>query len=135
LYHFCLLLMLFVWFAFLFCIWFVMTTCKDDSLQYIGVQLDDKNYSYWNYVMKKFLREKSIWCYISGVKAISIDIKTNNYVSLEKLISVKLSLRSIILPYTWLVFNGQNMILQRRYEITYLDCIHNPILPNNINLR
>lgn len=39
----------------------------DDSLQAISVRLDGKNYSYWSYVMKNFLKGKQMWGYISGV--------------------------------------------------------------------
>jgi len=38
-----------------------MATRKDDSLKYINVQLDGRNYSYWSYVIKNFLHEKSMW--------------------------------------------------------------------------
>jgi len=48
------------------------------------VQLDGKNYSDWSYVIKKFLRGKSMWCYISGVKAKPIDTKADdNAIALE----------------------------------------------------
>jgi hypothetical protein len=30
------------------------------------VRLDEKNYSYWSYVMKNFLKGKKMWGYISG---------------------------------------------------------------------
>jgi len=68
-----------VWFAFLFCIRLVTTTCKEDSLQSISMQLDGKNYSYWSYVMENFVRGKPMWGYISGVKEKSIDTKANDY--------------------------------------------------------
>ncbi|XP_020271847.1 uncharacterized protein LOC109847014 [Asparagus officinalis] len=42
----------------------------DDSLQSIGVRLDGKNYSYWSYVMKNFLKGKKMWCYVSGTSKI-----------------------------------------------------------------
>ena len=38
----------------------------DDFLQSISVILDGKNYSYWSYVMKKFLKGKKMWGYIIG---------------------------------------------------------------------
>lgn len=41
-------------------------TGGDDSLQSIGVRLDGKNYSYWNYVMTNFLKGKGVWEYVSG---------------------------------------------------------------------
>jgi len=56
-----------------------MATCKDDSLQPISVQLNGKNYSYWSYVMNNFLYGKSMWGYISGVKAKPIDTKVDDY--------------------------------------------------------
>ncbi|KAI3769398.1 hypothetical protein L6452_00500 [Arctium lappa] len=39
---------------------------KDDSLQAINVRLDGKNYSYWSYVLKNFLKGKKMWGYVSG---------------------------------------------------------------------
>ena len=41
---------------------------KDDSLQSISTQLDGKNYAYWSYVMKNFLRGKSMWGIVSGTR-------------------------------------------------------------------
>ncbi|XP_073154102.1 uncharacterized protein [Henckelia pumila] len=52
---------------------------KDDSLQSISVQLDGKNYSYWTYVMKNFLRRKSMWGYVTGVCVKPADIKAADY--------------------------------------------------------
>ncbi|XP_062084857.1 uncharacterized protein LOC133790997 [Humulus lupulus] len=43
-----------------------MASNRDDSLQSISVRLDGKNYSYWNYVMKKNLKGKKMWGYVSG---------------------------------------------------------------------
>ncbi|XP_062093433.1 uncharacterized protein LOC133799432 [Humulus lupulus] len=43
-----------------------MAGAKDDSLQSINVQLNGQNYSYWHYVMKKFLKGKRMWGYVSG---------------------------------------------------------------------
>ena len=56
-----------------------MTGRKDDSLQSISVQLDGKNYSYWGYVMKNFLRGKSMWGYVTGVKVKPTDNKAADY--------------------------------------------------------
>ena len=56
-----------------------MVVRKDDSLQSISVQLDGKNYTYWSYVMKKFLRGKSMWGYVTGVKKMPTDNKLDNY--------------------------------------------------------
>lgn len=39
---------------------------RDDSLQSISVRLDGKNYTYWSYVMKNFLKGKKLWGYING---------------------------------------------------------------------
>ena len=46
-------------FAFCFC-FFIMATKRDDSLQFVSVKLDGKNYLYWSYVMRNFLKEKKI---------------------------------------------------------------------------
>ncbi|XP_062086978.1 uncharacterized protein LOC133793695 [Humulus lupulus] len=43
-----------------------MASNRDDSLQSISVRLDGNNYSYWNYVMKKNLKGKKMWGYVSG---------------------------------------------------------------------
>jgi hypothetical protein len=40
-----------------------MATKKDDSLQSVSVRFDRKNYLYWSYVMKNFLKGKKIWGY------------------------------------------------------------------------
>ena len=41
---------------------------RDDSLQSISTQLDGKNYAYWSYVMKNFLRGKAMWGIVTGIK-------------------------------------------------------------------
>ncbi|KAI3493452.1 hypothetical protein L1887_41842 [Cichorium endivia] len=41
---------------------------RDDSLQSISTQLDGKNYAYWSYVMKNFLRGKNMWGIVTGTK-------------------------------------------------------------------
>ena len=43
-----------------------MVAERDDSLQSVSVRLDGKNYSYWSYVMRNFLKGKKMWGYISG---------------------------------------------------------------------
>ncbi|XP_048234358.1 uncharacterized protein LOC125370938 [Ricinus communis] len=43
-----------------------MAEARDDSLQAVCIQLDGKNYAYWSYVMKNFLKGKQKWGYISG---------------------------------------------------------------------
>jgi hypothetical protein len=42
-----------------------MATKKDDSLQSVSVRLDGKNYSYWSYAMRNFLKGKKMWGYVS----------------------------------------------------------------------
>jgi hypothetical protein len=34
------------------------------------VRLDEKNYSYWSYVMRNFLKGKKMWGYVSGTYVI-----------------------------------------------------------------
>jgi len=43
---------------------------RDDSLQSVSVRLDRKNYSYWSYVMRNFLKGKKMWGYVSGTYVI-----------------------------------------------------------------
>jgi hypothetical protein len=43
-----------------------MVTERDDSLQSVSVRLDGKNYSYWSYVMRNFLKGKKIRGYVNG---------------------------------------------------------------------
>jgi hypothetical protein len=38
-----------------------MATKKDDLL----VRLDGKNYSYWSYVMRNFLKGKKMWGFVN----------------------------------------------------------------------
>ena len=54
-------------------------TGKDDSLQSISTRLDGKNYTYWSYVMKNFLRGKNMWGYVTGVKAKPSAPQTENF--------------------------------------------------------
>ncbi|KZV56542.1 hypothetical protein F511_16141, partial [Dorcoceras hygrometricum] len=58
---------------------FIMASRKDDSLQSISVQLDGTNYTYWSYVMKNFLRGKSMWSYVTGVWVKPIDDTATDY--------------------------------------------------------
>jgi hypothetical protein len=37
-----------------------MATERDDSLQSVSVMLDGKNYSYWSYVMRNFIKYKKM---------------------------------------------------------------------------
>ena len=52
-----------------------MATERDDSLQYVSVRLDGKNYSYWSNVMRNFLKGKKLCAYITTtcVKPTSTD--------------------------------------------------------------
>jgi len=52
-----------------------MAAERDDSLQSMSVRLDWKNYSYWSYVMRNFLKGKKIWGYVSGVYMLPKNIK------------------------------------------------------------
>lgn len=56
-----------------------MTGEKDDSLQAISVQLNGQNYSYWSYVLKKFLKGKRMWGYVSGTSEKPKDYKDGKY--------------------------------------------------------
>ena len=58
---------------------FDMAGRRDDSLQDISVQLDGRNYSYWSYVMKNFLRGKSTWSYVTGVRHKPTDEKAEDF--------------------------------------------------------
>ena len=55
---------------------------RDDSLQSISVRLNGKNYSYWCYVMKNFLKGKKLWRYVSGVSIKPTDDKVKDYADL-----------------------------------------------------
>ena len=59
-----------------------MAEGRDDSLQSISVQLVGKNYTYWSYVMKKFLKGKKLWGYVSGTFVKPRDEKAENYMKL-----------------------------------------------------
>jgi hypothetical protein len=43
-----------------------MAAKRDDSFQYVSVRLDEKNYSYWIYVMRNFIKGKMMWGYVNG---------------------------------------------------------------------
>jgi hypothetical protein len=57
-----------------------MTIKRDDSLQSVSVRLDGKNYLYWSYVMKNFLKGKKIWGYVSGTYVIPKNTKEGDVV-------------------------------------------------------
>jgi len=120
-----------VWFAFLLCIQFIMATRKDDSFQSISVQLDGKNYSFKS-CYEKFLCGKSMYGYVSGVKAKRIDTNVDDYTTALKVWKIDNS--KII---TWVNNYVTRSIgkIWYYYRITYLDCIHSLILPSSINLR
>jgi hypothetical protein len=44
------------------------------------MRLDGKNYSYWSYVMKNFLKGKKIWGYVSGTYVIPKNTKEGDVV-------------------------------------------------------
>jgi hypothetical protein len=44
----------------------IIATERDDSLKSVSVRLDGKNYLYWSYVMRNFLKGKKMWRYVSG---------------------------------------------------------------------
>jgi len=48
----------------------IIATKRDDSLQSVNVRLDGKNYSYWSYVMRNFLKGKKMWGYVKGTYVI-----------------------------------------------------------------
>ena len=60
-----------------------MATKRDDSLQFVSVRLDGKNYSYWSYVMKNFLRGKKMWGYVSGTYMIPKNIEEGDVVLVD----------------------------------------------------
>ena len=55
---------------------------RDDSLQSISVRLDGKNFTYWHYVMKNFLKGKKMWGYVTGDLGKPSDEKAENYTAL-----------------------------------------------------
>ena len=59
-----------------------MAVERDDSLQAISVRLDGRNFAYWNYVMKNFLKGKKMWGYINGDLAKPKSEKAKNYADL-----------------------------------------------------
>ena len=63
-------------------LFFEMTGRRDDSPQSIGVQLDGTKYSYWSYVMRQFLRGKSMWGYVIGVRVKPTNEKATDYANL-----------------------------------------------------
>ncbi|KAI9170266.1 hypothetical protein LWI28_025286 [Acer negundo] len=64
-----------------------MTGERDDSLQSISMRLDGKNYLYWSYVMKNFLKGKKMWGYVSGILGEPEDKKAENYADLSRTVT------------------------------------------------
>jgi hypothetical protein len=60
-----------------------MTTKRDDSLQSVSVRLDGKNYSYWIYLMRNFLKGKKMWGYVSGTYMIPKNIEEGHVVLID----------------------------------------------------
>jgi len=60
-----------------------MATERDDSLQSVSVGLDGKNYSYWSYVMRNFLKGKKMWRYVSGAYMIQKNIEEGDVVLID----------------------------------------------------
>lgn len=115
-----------------------MTCRKDDSLQSISVQLDGKNYSYWGYVMKNFLRGKSMWGYASGVRLKPTDKNATDYAdSLDTWEADNAKIITWInnLLHTPLVLSWPSMRLSNRFGIIWKDCTRGLTLPNNINWK
>ena len=60
-----------------------MATERDDSLQSVSVRLDGKNYSYWSYVMRNFLKGKKMLGYVSGTYVIPKNTEEGDTVSID----------------------------------------------------
>ena len=67
---------------FWFCL-LIIATERDDSLQFMIVRLDGKNYSYWSYVMRNFLKSKKMWEYVSGTYVIPKNTKEGDVVLID----------------------------------------------------
>jgi len=61
-----------------------MATERDDSLQSMSVRLDEKNYSYWSYAMRNFLKGKKMWGYVSRTYVIPKNIEEGDVVLIDK---------------------------------------------------
>jgi hypothetical protein len=49
----------------------------------MSVRLDGKNYSYWSYVMKNFLKGKKMWGYVNGTYMIPKNIEEGDVVLID----------------------------------------------------
>ncbi|XP_057773729.1 uncharacterized protein LOC130993022 [Salvia miltiorrhiza] len=98
-----------------------MTSERDDSLQSINVRLNGKNYSYWSYVMKNFLRGKKLWGYVSGTHCKPIEENNAKYV--EELDSWEVCNSKII---TWINNSVENSIDMQlaKYDTAKEVCEH-----------
>ena len=61
----------------------IMATERDDLLHSVSMRLDEKNYSYWSYVMRNFLKGKKMWGYISGTYMIPKNTEKGNVVLID----------------------------------------------------
>ncbi|CAN1279610.1 hypothetical protein LINPERPRIM_LOCUS17081 [Linum perenne] len=62
-----------------------MANVKDDSLQSVTMQLAGQNYMYWSYVIRIFLKGKSMWGYVSGTFVKLTDEKATNFANQMRL--------------------------------------------------
>jgi hypothetical protein len=49
----------------------------------VSERLDGKNYSYWSYVMRNFLKGKKMWGYVSGTYLIPKNIEEGDVVLID----------------------------------------------------
>jgi len=61
----------------------IIATERDDSLQFVSVRLDGKNYSYWSYVMRNFFKGKKMWGYVSETSMIPKNIEEGDAVLID----------------------------------------------------
>jgi hypothetical protein len=60
-----------------------MATERDDLLQFVSVRFDGKNYWYWSYVMRIFLKGKRMWGYVTGTYVIPKNTKEGDVVLID----------------------------------------------------
>jgi len=60
-----------------------MATERDDLLQFVSVRFDGKNYWYWSYVMRIFLKGKRMWGYVTGTYVIPKNTKEGDIVLID----------------------------------------------------
>jgi len=97
-----------------------MATERDDSLQSVSVRLDGKNYSYWSYVMRNFLKGKKMWGYISGTYVVPKNIEERDAALID---AWEVNNAKII---TWINNSIEHSIGTQlvKYEITNEVCDH-----------